>query len=151
MLPLRKTKLIAIFITFIFFTSGSIFGQKAANYSVGKFWTNKYEHFSFWMKDDKPTEITYAYGKHDKEIKLNYLGKGVYEGTNCFKISFPDNRIFYVIPIGVTLKILGADKKYGKTFSWEYEGPIEGRGTFCEVCAEDEKEAMKIINNYYLK
>jgi hypothetical protein len=148
MTQVGKIKLIALL---IFFISGNVFGQKVANYSVGKYRTKEYEHFSFWMENNKATEITYTYGKNDKEINIRYLSKAVYEGKSCFKIGFPDNHILYVIPIGIRLKLLSPDKKYEKTFSWEYEGPVDGRGTFCEVCAEDEKEAMKIITNYYLK
>jgi hypothetical protein len=36
-------------------------------------------------------------------------------------------------------------------FTWAYEGPVNGVGTFCNVCAKDEKEAIAVINGWFMK
>jgi hypothetical protein len=124
---------------------------KVANFSYGKFATDKYEHFEFWMKDGKRTDISYVYGKDSKENKLRYLGKDVINGDSCFKVQFSNKYILYVIPTGLVLKVTDVTGKYNRTFIWEYAGPVNGIGTYCDVCANDEDEAMKIIEASYLK
>jgi len=124
---------------------------KVAIYSVGKFGTDKYEEFSFWIKDGKKTKIFYAYGKNEKEIKLSYFGKTFLKEDFCFEVKFPNNYILYIIPNGVKLKVIDSTGKYLQNFSWRYEGPINGIGTYCDVCASDPAEAMEIINTYYMK
>jgi|SRR6185312_2488040 hypothetical protein len=141
-------KKIYFLLVFLFFFQKA-YCQKVANYSFGRYGTSKYEHFSFWEKGS-PEGITYSFGKNEKEVKLKYLGKAYYEGKRCFKIQFPNNYVLYIIPDKLDLKIQDSTKTYFKTFSWEYEGPVNGIGTFCDVCAEDEKEALNIVNNTYL-
>jgi hypothetical protein len=125
--------------------------MKVANYSFGKPGTDKYEHFDFWTKDGKPTEINYAYGKKRKEVKLQNLGKDRLNGSDCFKVKFTNNYVLYIIPHGQQLQVTDPSGKYNKTFSWEYEGPVNGIGTFCDVCAIDDEDAMNLIHSTYLK
>jgi hypothetical protein len=126
---------------------------KVANYFTGKLNTDDYEAFSFWIKDAKIFEIIYRYGKWagQKDYKLVYLGVTLSDSKKCFKVKFPNNYELFIIPDGVKLKIIDKNKKYNKVFTWEYEGPVDGKGTFCNVCAQDENEAMEIINKYFLK
>ena len=124
--------------------------QKVANYSFGKQGTKAYENFSFWAKAGKRGEITYSYGKDRKEVKLTYLGKDTLQGENCFKVQFANGLILYIIPKGLSLKVVDSEGKYSKLFKWEYEGPIDGIGTFCDVCADDE-ESIELIKEYFLK
>jgi hypothetical protein len=123
---------------------------KVANYAIGKYGTDKYEHYSFYVKNGRPADIYYRYGKADKEFKVSYLGKAQLNGGSGFKVQFSNGHITTIIPSGITLKIADAGKA-PKTFAWEYEGPINGIGTFCEPCAQDEKEARQLIKAYYLK
>jgi hypothetical protein len=139
----------AIF-TFILL-SMNVMAQKVANYSTGKQGTATYEHLSFWTENGKRTEVTYSYGKDYTELKASYLGAATYQGKKGFKISLPGKQVLYVLPVGTTLKIVGQAKKYSKVFKWEYEGPVNGIGTFCSACAEDEKEAIKLVSTYFLK
>lgn len=113
--------------------------------------TAQYEHFSFWVKDGKRGEITYTYGKNAREQPVTYLGKAIINGQACFKIRFANNYVLYVIPQKTQVKITDQAGKYLKTFPWAYEGPVNGIGTFCDVCAEDEREAVKLINLCYMK
>ncbi|CAM3843057.1 hypothetical protein MUGA111182_12740 [Mucilaginibacter galii] len=125
--------------------------QKVANYAIGKYGATNYEHFSFWTKAGKRAEITYTYGKDGKELPVKYLGKASYEGKAAFKIQLPNGSLLYVITSGINLKVQNTTKSYNKLFTWAYEGPVNGMGTFCEACAEDEKEAMKLLNSAYMK
>lgn len=123
---------------------------KVANYSIGKYGTEKYEHFSFWVKNGHRAEIYYNYGKENKEFKVTYLGKTQLNGSTGFKAQFSNGHTVTIIPSGILIKVADAEKP-PKSFAWEYEGPINGIGTFCQQCAEDEKEAVKIMNTYYFK
>ncbi len=131
-------------------TAGA-FAQKVANYSVGKYGEEGYEHFSFWSKSGKRAEIKYSYGKDSKELSASYAGKGSYKGQKCFKVTLPGNYMLYVIPTGLKLRIVGPAKNFDKAFEWEYEGPVNGVGTFCNVCAQDEKEAKAVIDRYFMR
>jgi len=142
--------------TFLAFSTLSIAAAvtaqiKVANYSFGRPWTDKYEHFDFWTKDGKPTEINYAYGKDQKEVKLQNLGKDSLNGSVCFEVKFTNNYVLYIIPRGQQLQVTDSSGKYNKTFSWEYEGPVNGIGIFCDVCAENDEDAMDLIQSTYLK
>ena len=48
------------------------------------------------------------------------------------------------------LNVRNIEGNYLKTFKWEYEGPINGIGTFCTPCAEDEVEVMELLKIDYL-
>jgi hypothetical protein len=125
--------------------------MKVANYSFGKPGTGKYEHLNFWTKDGKRTEITYSYGKDRKEVKLQHLGKDKLNGSACFKVKFNNDYVLYIIPRGRQLQVTDASGKYNKAFSWEYEGPVNGVGTFCDICSEDDEDAMNLIQSSYMK
>ena len=125
--------------------------MKVANYSFGRPRTDTYEHFDFCTKDGKPAEINYAYGKDPKEVKLQYSGKDSLNGAACFRVKFTNNYVLYVIPRGQQLQVTDAGGKYNRTFSWEYEGPVNGIGMFCDVCAESDQDAMDLIQSSYLK
>lgn len=129
--------------------SVTAFGQdKVANYSTGKVGKN-YEHFSFWVRGQQ-REVIYWYGSGNKELPLTYGGVERCNGAPCFKVTFSNGRTFRVRPVGHTLQITG-NGKYSKRFRWEYEGPRNGIGTFCDSCTENENEAMKLIRESYLK
>lgn len=143
----------ARFLTFstLLITSTLTAQTKVANYSFGKPGSDKFEHFDFWTKDGKPTEINYAYGKGRKEVKLRHLGKDRLNGFACFKVKFANDYVLYLTPRGRQLQVTDASGKYNKTFSWEYEGPVNGIGTFCDVCAEDDEDAINLIQSTFLK
>jgi hypothetical protein len=123
---------------------------KVANYSIGKYGTEKYEHFSFWVKNGRRAEVYYRYGKDNKEFKVTYLGKAQVNSSTGFKAQFSNGHTVTIIPSGTLLKVAEAGKT-PKSFAWEYEGPIDGIGTFCQQCAADEKEAIQLMKAYYLK
>ena len=124
---------------------------KVANYSYGKYGTDKYEQFAFYTKEGKRTDITYSYGNQDKDVKLTYEGKTKIKGDSCFKVQFPNNYTLYVIPKEFRLRITDISGKYDNTFLWQYEGPVKGIGTHCEACAENETDALNMLLSSYLK
>jgi hypothetical protein len=125
--------------------------SRVANYSYGQPGTAKYEHFSFWTANGQRAELSYTYGKDRKESRLTYLGPDKVNGKAAFKVQFPNKHILYIIPSGTTLRVTDNKLAAQKTYQWEYEGPTNGIGTFCEPCAEDEKQAMQLVLGAYLK
>lgn len=127
-----------------------VLAQKVANFSYGKPGTNQFEEFSFWVQNGKPSDILYTYGKDRKETKLQYLGNGSLNGAKGLMVKFRNGLTLYVIPQTSTLFVTDAPGKYVKRFAWYYEGPVNGVGTFCQPCAEDEKEAIGLIKKAYM-
>lgn len=124
--------------------------SKVANYAVGERGKKGYEHFSFWTNDGERSEIYYVYGKNAKETKLEYLGAKNIQGRKGFEVKFPNGLILFAIPTGNNLRVINPRGTYNKIFKWEYEGAVNGVGTACTVCAEDETEAMMMIKNSYM-
>jgi hypothetical protein len=142
--------LLLTFLSIFFILSGKA-QVKVAQYCFGKYGKENYEHVSFQTKDGKRTHIEYSYGSKPKEIKLRFLGKATVNGKSCMKVQFPNKYILFIIPNGSDLQLKDESGKYIKTFSWEYEGPINGIGTYCNVCAEDKEAAMEIVKKSYLQ
>lgn len=142
----------------LFFSATQFHAQtKEAHYSTGAK-TDKFESFSFYVEDGKRGEITYWYGKDSgewfggkgKEVTLTYLGTDTFKGEACFKVKFPNDYTLYIIPKGLSLKIVDSEGKYSKLFQWQYVGAINGVGRFCESC-ENNKGSIKLIRNYFMK
>ena len=146
-----KVKIALILSVIFMIAAADVHAQKASNYFFGKAGTNTYQHYSFWSANGKPTEITFTGGANRTESKVTYNGKATYQGKTCFKMTRANGKVFYVYPIGLKLAIVNATTKKIETFTWEYEGPVNGVGTFCNVCAQDEKEAMTLLKAAYLK
>jgi len=66
-------------------------------------------------------------------------------------MQFTNKYVLYIIPAGLSLKVIDSSGTYSKIFSWQYGGPVNGIGTHCDVCAEDDTDAMKILRLAYLK
>lgn len=145
----------ALICLLILLYSLTAYGQRVANFSYKKFNAKDFEAYGFWVTDNKVGDINYSYKTPQgdiKSMKLQYEGVDMLNGEKAFKVLFPNNLRLYVVPRkNNTLKIASLDGKYAKTFRWLYEGPVEGRGTFCEACAENAGEATKLLTSYYLK
>lgn len=144
-----KTTLLYFFV--FGFAATNSYAQKVANYYSGKSGTSAYQGYSFWTKGRQASAVTFYHGVNRDEIKVVYAGKAIYKNQQAFKIMFPNKSLFYVIPSGYDLKIVNVSLNKTETFKWEYEGPVNGIGTFCDVCTQDEKEAMKLMKITYLK
>ncbi len=134
-----------------FITLQSFAQTKVANYYYNKAGTDQYEHFSFWVRNGQRADITYAYGKDRKEARLAFLGKDIVKGMPAFKVQFPNGTLLYLIPNGTSLNVTADKNRLPKLFTWEYEGPVNGIGTFCNVCAQDRNEAIQLVRRYYLQ
>jgi hypothetical protein len=145
---MKKLILLAAFLLLI---SKISLAQKVANYSIGKYGTDEYEKFSFWVNDDKRAEIFYVYGKDEKQLMLTYVGPVMVKGTEGFKVRFPNNHTYTIVPDALNLKITDSGSRYNKTFTWAYEGPVDGVGTHCAECAESDVDAFKLLETYYVK
>lgn len=121
--------------------------NRVANYGYGQPGTAGYEHFSFWINNQRRTDIHYAHGKDRQDTPLRYAGLG----RAGFKVQFPDRRTLYVVPSGNTLLVSTAQGAAPKTFAWEYEGPVNGVGTACSVCVADAATAMRLLRTHYLR
>ena len=148
---MRNLKFLCALVLLCFSGWGARGQEKVAQYAVGNYGKEGYEELSFWAKDGKRGVINYSYGKENRELTLHYLRRDTLNGEACFVVQFPNGYTLFVKPVGLTLQVTDAAGKYNKTFSWEYEGPVNGIGTFCRVCAADDREAMKIIKASYLK
>lgn len=141
-------KMFAVIFWVLLFAQYSFAGNlQVANFSSGKRGTQGYEEFSFSVQNGK-IEISYTYGKDWKELKLDYLGTGTKNGSASFRVRFSNGFILNVVPRYSNLKIFDDRGKYSKTFSWQYDGPIDGIGTFCSVCV-DENEAIPFIKKNF--
>lgn len=134
------------------FCAGTVDAQKkVANFSYGSAGTAQYEHFSFWADEKKPAGIHYQYGTERKEVKLQFAGKAVLAGRKGFKVLFPNKLLLYIIPGLKNIQVKAVNGTYNKTFIWEYEGPVNGIGTYCDACTRDEAEAVSLLKDTYLR
>ncbi len=127
--------------------------QKVAQYSVAKWDSKHFELFDFYGKiANKPVKIEYSYGKEgEQHIPLVHLGESKVDGQPAFKVKFPNGYRLTIIPQKDLSLIIKDEKgKYKKHFTWMYEGPVDGVGTYCSECAQDEKEAMQILVDDFL-
>ncbi len=142
-------KYVAFIIGLMLVTYNQTLAQQVANYATGTPGNENYEEFSFWVRNNQRSTIDYTYGANRKSLRLKYFGKGT--NPSAFQVKFPNQLVLTLIPNGNTLLVKDAKGTYTKTFTWKYEGPVDGIGTFCTYCAKDEKAAMKIIRTYYTK
>src|SRR3546814_2365162 len=92
--------------------------------------------------------IDYEYGADQKRVRLRAIGPdGNDEG---FAVRFPNGLVLDVVPQGTALHVSDRSGKYSTTFEWQYEGPVDGRGTFCTPCVE-EADAIGFVRRNFIK
>jgi hypothetical protein len=127
------------------------FFQRAqvANYAVrGESYGNPgYEELRLWADRDGATRVRYAWGRDGRELTLRTLGPGA-DGQG-FALGFPNGHVLDVVPQGDALRVRDRKGGYDKVFEWKYEGPVDGRGTFCTPCVE-ETEAAAFVRRHFL-
>jgi hypothetical protein len=125
---------------------------RIANYSIGKPGTSDFEELSFWADHRKVQRlgVTYAYGVNRKELELVYLKPAAGSAPLSFGVQFPNGKIFQIQVQEKTGSLLftGDRAKYRKTFLWEYQGPIDGVGTACTVCVDEDEAIPFIVENF---
>lgn len=125
--------------------------NQVANYGYGQPGTASYEHFSFWTLNNRRSDVGYAAGANREDARVSYAGPTSVGGQPGFRVKFLDGRTLTIVPSGTTLLVSGAPGTAPKTFTWEYEGPVNGVGTVCSVCVADAAAAMRLVQAHYLK
>jgi hypothetical protein len=125
--------------------------NRVANYGYGQPGTASYEHLSFWTLNGRRSDVGYAAGANREDAQVRYAGPARVGGQPGFQVRFLSGRTLYVVPSGTTLRVSDATGAAPKTFTWEYEGPVNGVGTVCSVCVADSAAAMRLIQTHYLR
>ncbi len=124
-------------------------GARVANFAVPghDYRSPGFESLSFWS-GPQGRSVDYEYGAHHKRLRLRTLGPSA-DGKG-FAVSFPNGFVLDIVPRDDALQVSDRAGTYGKTFEWQYEGPVDGRGTFCQPCV-DEPEAMGFVREHFMK
>lgn len=106
-----------------------------------------FESLSFWSGPNGKA-IDYEYGADQKRVRLRAIGPGA--GGDGFAVRFPNGLVLDVVPQDKSLRVSDRRGGYSKTFEWKYEGPVDGRGTFCTPCVE-EADAIGFVRENFAK
>lgn len=125
-------------------------GGKVANFSLAGhgYGSPAFESLSFWNNPAAGKLIDYEYGAAPTKVRLRSLGKRA-DGKG-FSVQFPNGLVLDVVPAGKTLQVSDRAGRYRKTFAWLYEGPVDGRGTFCTPCVE-EQDAVGFVEAHFAR
>lgn len=121
---------------------------KAANFSTGAGAT--YEHLDFSKRTKEPPQISYSYGPDRKEMTLKFLGTTKKNEKTALAVQFPNGLVLDLAFQNNLILATDRKGKYSKQFRWEYEGPVDGIGTFCTPCVE-EKDAIDFVKKLFLQ
>jgi hypothetical protein len=138
---------------FLLVTSMGIIRQdvKVATYSTGKADTEAYESISFWVKDNQRAYIRYSHGKEVEDAELRWLGRDSLGGATGCKVRMPapDTSCLYILRKGYDLKVTNWNGSYLRSYVWENENRAGEES--CSICAQDEKEAMGMLQKYFFR
>jgi hypothetical protein len=136
----------------------SDFTKVAGFYNGAEKNEKNYENFSFYVRGKKRGQIIYSYYNpiparyyNPKQVELTYLGMETKGKVKSFKVKFPSNLILIITPLRDSLEVTNEKGTYRKFFKWEYEGPVNGIGTWCSVCTQSDKESVNLVKTYFLK
>jgi len=144
---IRSAILLSLTVTLLHFPMDA----RVVTYSTGKINTKTYEALSFWIKDNKRAYIRYAHGIDAESLNLAYTGLVQVNGATGFSVRFPapDNNSFYIFQKGNGLRVEGRNGKYRKDYFWEDERKTDDPTSECNICAQDEQDAMNILSAYF--
>lgn len=125
--------------------------NQVANYGYGQPGTAGYEHLSFWTLNGRRSDVGYAAGANREDARVRYAGPARVGGQPGFRVKFLDGRTLTIVPNGIALRVSDASGAAPKTFTWEYEGPVNGVGTACSVCVPDSVAALRLLQKHYLR
>lgn len=106
-----------------------------------------FESLAFWS-GPRGKAIDYEYGADHKRVRLRAIGPG--SDGRGFAVRFPNGLVLDVVPQGTALQVSDRGGDYGKTFEWKYQGPVDGRGTFCTPCVE-EADAIGFVRKHFIE
>lgn len=121
----------------------NLYAQRVAYFSSGTYGTKNYEQLEF----NKDRTCYYRYGSKNKEYQIIYLGSR----NGVFNVTLPNNIIASVYVYKEYIEIKAIKGYYNRIFTWQYQGPSDGIGTWCESCCQSENEAYKFLKRHYLK
>lgn len=121
-----------------------------ANFAFGKSGTLQYENLSFWVKADGHKEVVYARDNGKDRIETNavYLGPEINGSRHYFKVKLETGEVLKIIPEDSFILVVNEKSESRKKFRWEYEGPVNGKGTYCSSCVE-EAEAIPFVRKHF--
>lgn len=122
-------------------------GAKVANFSVPGQPPGGagFEKLSFWS-GPRGNAVEYAYGSDGKLVRLRLLGRD--SSGRSFAVRFPNGLVLDIAADGDELLVSDRSGRYRKRFAWHYEGPIDGRGTFCAACVPEPLAVPLVRENF---
>lgn len=130
------------------------YGQEktSAFFMIGNYATPNWEKLTFnTTKSGK--RVTYSYQKNEEGHKLDVLGIRNVGNQKALIVRIQNTSKTYLI-LGdrkkESLSMISEDGTYKKTFPLGYEGPIDGRGTYCATCANEPDDAFRLVNSFFL-
>ena len=122
-----------------------------AFFMIGNYNYPEWEKLEFQFTDEG-RNITYSYRKNEKGYKLSILGTKYIGNKKCLIVQIPKfNQRYLIFRDRKNSRILmtSEDNTYKKYFPLGYEGPIDGRGTYCDICANEPDEAFEIVDSFF--
>jgi hypothetical protein len=124
-------------------------GAQVANFAVtGRTEDSpEFERLSFWSGPNGEV-VDYVLGSDGEPLRLKPMG--VNADRKSFAIRLPNTLMLDIEPRGDSLLVRDRWGRYRQEFAWQYEGPVEGRGTFCEACV-DEDAAIDFVREHFMR
>lgn len=125
--------------------------NQVANYYAGTPGTSSYQHFSFWSHEGRRYNLQYSRDSTRTDITARYVGPAQVAGAPGFRVSLANGQLRYVVPADSVLLVRATPTGPATTFRWEYQGPVNGVGTACSVCAPNAGAAMRLVRRYFVR
>lgn len=130
------------------------YGQQktSAFFMVGNYAAPNWEKLTF-NTEKSGRSIIYSYQKNEEGHKLDVLGTKTVGNQKALMVRIRNTSRVYLILRDrkkETLSMVSEDGTYKKTFPLGYEGPVDGRGTFCATCANEPDDAFRLVNSFFL-
>ncbi len=105
-----------------------------------------YEQLAFWADARGQRRVRYAWGQAPRSVELEVLpGR---PGSGGFALRFPNGLVLEAMLQGQSLRLRDRGG-YDRVFEWQYQGPVDGRGTFCSACV-DQADAAAFVRRHFI-
>jgi hypothetical protein len=122
-----------------------------AFFMIGNYSYPEWEKLEFEFTDEGRI-IRYSYRKNERGHKLLVLGTKYIGNQKALMVKIPKfNKIYLVLRDKKNSRVLmtSEDNTYRKYFPLGYEGSVDGRGTYCDICANEPDEAFDIVDTFF--
>ncbi|ADB40002.1 hypothetical protein [Spirosoma linguale] len=126
-------------------------GKTYAFFMIGNYAYPNWEKIEFNFTGDG-RHITYSYRKNERGHKLEVIGNKYVGNQKALMVRIRSfNKIYLIFRDRrkESLLMVSEDGTYKKRFPLGYEGPVDGRGTYCDICANEPDEAFEIVNSFF--